>query len=274
MKTCPACASRFSDDTLQFCLQDGTRLYSADEAGAPTAVLNEIETAESRKPLPPTNWQAPVTQRNPQASGGRKIAIAVVLTVLGTILLVLGGAAVGVWLYSRSAQTEVFTDPSPGPSPNIRATATPRTPTPTVSPSPSATVETKPPINEAEIREDVLDRLEDWSSDSEAGDIDAYMSNYAATIDYYQRGPSNAAFVRRDKLRAFERYSSIEVSLSNISVSPAADGETATAIFDKEWNFSGNGNSSGKVQQMLRLRKVGGQWLITAEKDLKLYYKR
>ncbi|HVF46803.1 MAG TPA: hypothetical protein VNA17_04490 [Pyrinomonadaceae bacterium] len=275
MKTCPACASRYSDDTLQFCLQDGARLYSADEAAAPTAVLNEIETAEARKPLPPTtpaDWHAPATQKSRPASGSRrKIAIAVVLTALGMLLLV-GGAALGVWLYSRQPRTEIAVNTSPGPSPNTRATATPRPSTPT--PSPSATAQTKPPANEAEIREDVLDRLETWTSDTEAGDIDACMSNYAPTVDYYGRGPSSASYIRGDKQRAFSRYSSIELNLSNIAVTPAADGESATVIFDKEWNFSGDGTSTGKVQQMLRLKKIGGEWLITAEKDLKDYNKR
>lgn len=275
MKTCPACASRYSDDTLQFCLQDGSRLYSADEARAPTAVLNEVETAEARKPLAPTtpaSWQAPVTQQSPPGPGPRrKIAIAIVLTALGMLLL-LGGAVLGVWLYSRQSQTNVAVNTSPGPSPNARATATPRPSTP--APSPSATAQTKPPANEAEIREDVLDRLETWASDTESGDIDACMSNYAATVDYYGRGPSSASYIRGDKQRAFSRFSSIELNISNISVTPGNDGETATAVFDKEWNFSGDGNSTGKVQQMLRLKRIRGEWLITAEKDLKNYNKR
>lgn len=41
-----------------------------------------------------------------------------------------------------------------------------------------------------------------------------------------------------------------------------------------EWDFQGSDDSSGKVRQMMRLRKINGQWLITAERDLNLIYKK
>src|SRR5687768_3815557 len=34
MKTCPACGRRYEDDTLVFCLQDGSRLSSTSEVDA------------------------------------------------------------------------------------------------------------------------------------------------------------------------------------------------------------------------------------------------
>ena len=56
-------------------------------------------------------------------------------------------------------------------------------------------------------------------------------------------------------------------------VSPDASGESATAVFDKEWVFEGAGKyNAGKVQTQLQLRKFGGDWRITGERDLKVYY--
>jgi hypothetical protein len=56
------------------------------------------------------------------------------------------------------------------------------------------------------------------------------------------------------------------MDISNLRVSPDASGENATAVFDKEWVFEGTGKySAGKVQTQLRLRKIGGEWLITAK---------
>jgi hypothetical protein len=58
-----------------------------------------------------------------------------------------------------------------------------------------------------------------------------------------------------------------------MTVTPDASGERATAVFDKEWNFSGaEKTSAGKVKQQLQLKKVNGQWLISGERDLKVYY--
>jgi len=63
----------------------------------------------------------------------------------------------------------------------------------------------------------------------------------------------------------------MKITLSNMTVTPDASGETATAVFDKEWVFEGAKYSAGKVQTQLKLKKTGGQWLITGERDLKVY---
>jgi hypothetical protein len=118
----------------------------------------------------------------------------------------------------------------------------------------------------------VVQNLESWKTDTESQDITALMEHYAPTVDYYNRAGSPSVYVRDDKMRALSRYTSIKMRFSNIDVSVDADG-TAVAVFDKEWNF-GNGKSEGKVRQMIRLRRVDGDWRIVAEKDLKLYYKR
>ena len=66
--------------------------------------------------------------------------------------------------------------------------------------------------------------------------------------------------------------STMSVSISNMNVSIADSGETATAVFDKEWVFDGTRRSSGKVQQQMQFRKINGEWLITGERDVKVYY--
>ena len=69
------------------------------------------------------------------------------------------------------------------------------------------------------------------------------------------------------------RYDTININIDNVKVTPDASGERATVVLDKEWNFEGAEKfSSGKVQQQLTLNKIGGRWLITGEKDLKIYY--
>jgi len=60
--------------------------------------------------------------------------------------------------------------------------------------------------------------------------------------------------------------------ISNVDISIGDSGETATAVFDKEWVFEGPRRSTGKVQQLLQFRRIGGAWRITGERDLRVYY--
>ena len=50
--------------------------------------------------------------------------------------------------------------------------------------------------------------------------------------------------------------------------------ETATVTLDKTFDFRGDNNAffNGSVQTQLALTKLGGAWLITGEKELKVYY--
>ena len=52
MKICQACKTRYSDDTLRFCLQDGTPLADSFEGETPTVVLGETETVAARRGAP------------------------------------------------------------------------------------------------------------------------------------------------------------------------------------------------------------------------------
>lgn len=120
---------------------------------------------------------------------------------------------------------------------------------------------------------EVADRLNSWKSKAESLHLDSYMTHYAKTIDYYGNSRASFAAVKRDKLRAFSRYTSINVILSKIKVEMEPSGNEAKVILDKEWDFRGNGSSAGKIQQLMRFRKSGSQWQITAEKEMTLYYK-
>jgi len=285
MKLCPACDSRYSDDTLRYCLQDGAVLESDGSGDYPTVAFGETETADSPArarisvPIERTTTQQSVLS-SVEPGKGSKTAITVVATALGMLLL-FGAIGLGVWMYSKDrtvATSNNTENPSNTLSKNTRADAevpVNTKPSPSASKTPvSIETETAPVIDDPQTRREITERLESWKSQSESFDLDAYMGNYAKKVDYYRKAGATTAFVRADKEQAFSRYSSVAFTLSNISVTTHADGRTATAEFDKEWDFNGDGESTGKVRQMMRFAKIDGQWLITAEKDLKLYYKR
>jgi len=128
------------------------------------------------------------------------------------------------------------------------------------------------PVDKETARREVSESINNWRSLGEARDLDSYMSNYADRVDYYNRSGVTRGAVRSDKARAFGLYSSMNYTLSNMNVSVDDSGTRATAEFDKEWDFRGSRPSSGKVRSQLRLRNEGGRWLITGERDLKVYY--
>jgi ketosteroid isomerase-like protein len=308
MKYCPNCQTRYTDDTLKFCLQDGSLLNEETESAPPTGSLGETETLVSprqveRLPVDKTEvisgdqeWNAPRTtyvspEQTPpphQPSAPKKKSrtfLVVLLTAFVTLLLLaLGG--IGAWIYMKNnranvARNETANRQTAESNAKANAKSSP-TPTPTpknenASTNANSVYNTDstpaPPVDRQQIEDEVSDRVDEWASLTESRNIQRYMSFYADSVDYYNQRNVSADYIRNDKRRAFERFDTIEMNISNLKVTPDARGENATAVFDKEWVFEGDGSySAGKVQSQLQLKKIGGEWRITSERDLKVYY--
>ncbi len=304
MKYCPNCQTRYTDDTLKFCLQDGTPLNDLPDSEPPTVVFGETETVVEPRRVEPLRIEIPQTAAEREWEPSRETRVAppvqttappkksktfliVTATALVTLLLLAVGG-VGAWLYLRGNRNEVAgtnrsnisnqpvqsnVNAKANTKPTATPTATPKTETnsaanevfPDASPSPAADLD--------EIKNEVADRVNDWTALSETRNLNAYMNFYADTVDYYQKKVVSADFVRSDKQRAFSQFDSIEMNVSNLNVTPEPDGNRATAVFDKEWVFEGEEKySAGKVKTQLQMKKINGQWRITGERDLKVYY--
>lgn len=291
MKHCPSCKTNYADDTLQFCLQDGTQLVdlTADAAAAPTIAYSEQETVVRNKPpervvpLGTPNFQVENWQTNPggqtadypTAPKRSNTLAAVLLTAAVMLLLFITG--VGAWLYLRNGRevaVKVNTD-SPANRPSNVNSANNQNSNAN-SPTPSPTPVPKPTLDAKQLKaaaEDVKDVVDDWKSALENLDMETHLAQYADTVDYYKGGRVGIEKVRADKQRAFQMYDSIDVNIKNLKITPDDSGAKAVAVFDKEWTFEGEEKySAGKVQQQLTLDKINGRWLITGEKDLKVYY--
>ncbi len=293
MKVCPTCQNRYTDDTLQFCLQDGAHLTSDESPGLmPTVAFNEEETvvkakqvenlsADSQNSQQSQNRQTIGAAHYQSAAKKSNTALIVITTILATIFI-FGAGGIGAWFYfsnkpeiaqntnvknsfpdnsakNLNENSSVFPQSNANEKVNVRPTAS-ATPVPRE-------------FDAEEVKAEVSDTVDSWASLTESRNLSAYMSNYADTIDYYNKKSVSIGAVRADKQRAFSAYNTIEMNVSNMRVTPDVSGETATAVFDKEWYFENDEKSSkGKVQSELRLRKIGGAWKITSERDLKVYY--
>jgi hypothetical protein len=298
MKQCPTCQSQYTDDTLQFCLQDGSPLRFV--AGAPpanTLAYGEQETVVAGRQSEkintphitnPTDWnpnQFPSNAALQPAERKSNPTVAVLLTAF-VMLLLFSFVGIGAWLYFRGATPDddgnlfiakkrpdsqtanrTTTLPVDSSKPTPLATALPES-----SDTTAATNTNSAPVDKEQVKRDVALKVNSWKSAAESRNLDSYMRNYAGTVDYYNKKGASIGSVRADKQRAFTAYDSMKITLSNLSVVPDAAGETATAVFDKEWVFQGAKYSAGKVQTQLKLKKTGGEWLITGERDLKVYY--
>lgn len=282
MKICPQCQTSYTDDTLRFCLQDGTPLNDStfsDDAGEQETVLSPRQTEKVHTPVTDAQSQAWTQSENipPSVTPKKsKTASIVVITALLT-LLVAGAVATGIWFYLRGERNQIARNTNAKPVNTVVPNASKTNQSPNANTSPTATPTPKPTLHPKEVKNiqsDVENVVDDWKDALENLDLDAHLGNYADTVDYYKAGKTGIGAVRADKQRAFEAYSNIDIDISNLKITPDETGEKAVAVFDKEWKFeSEDGNSStGKVRQELQFVKIAGKWRISGEKDLQVYY--
>lgn len=164
MKQCPKCNAAYADDTLAFCLEDGTPLGVARHADLPTEVYSETELVTTVRPggttPDPRFMESQVTrvgshlgpplqtQTEPKKSS---TALAIGVTAAGMLLLfaIVGIAALFLYWNSGSIAgnevpkntngTNIAATISPTPTSSPVGTQTPSTPKPTPSPTPVAT---------------------------------------------------------------------------------------------------------------------------------------
>lgn len=113
MKQCPSCKSTFTDDTLSYCLADGTALADIDTDEATfaatvrsVAVDTEVLPARGnvRIEIPPEQDQVPGERPDPAKSSGRFLKVFVATAALA--ILAAGIAGVGGLLYYNSSRGE------------------------------------------------------------------------------------------------------------------------------------------------------------------------
>jgi hypothetical protein len=332
MKRCPTCQRTYTDDTLRFCLEDGTALVGGSvsspdqtllmnsDAGnvepPPTEILDfgaaptvrayeEDVTARRSKPAQTARQQARPTinefQNSAQpAPAPRNTTSVVAVTVIATILLLVVGG-LGAWLLLRdksgngSSTTNTSTDTArvsntsnvatsngnasgstnsnTGTLPGTVSTPTPvATPYATPSATPQPTTQTTT-TDTSSARREVMNALNGWTETMRRGDLDGHMAYYAETLHtYYMQSNYSASRVRTNVAKAFSKYDTFDVKLSNIQIEVDPSGLSAVATFDKTFVFSGASTYSGSGLNRFWLEKIGGRWLITGEKDLKTYY--
>lgn len=312
MKSCPTCRRIYTDNTLNFCLEDGAPLESVSKASLeetltldanepPTEILPAglAPTAHTHKASPTVQQQQARPTRNefqgtaPPAKVQRNTTSVVAITVAATILL-LGLGGLGAWMLFRdknggantnganraadaTRQSNSNTEAQVNRTPDLKGgnmnTSPGVSPTPTLSPT--QTPQPTPQITDPALaRREVSSALNGWRQTMINPQLDAHMSYYADVLHtYYNARNVSVGRVRSNVARAYSTYSTFDVQITNLQIEVDASGERAVATFDKTFEFTNDEKRySGSGLNRFWFEKIGGRWLITGEKDLKTYY--
>jgi serine/threonine protein kinase/ketosteroid isomerase-like protein len=244
-----------------------------------------VEASRAAQTYPQQPPQQTHTQPPPHAPPlppRKKSRAPLVIGLIVLLLVGLGGLAVVglILLGSGGGQNNVAVNINAKPTPRTTPTRSLPTPSPdnvnaVVSATPGYTpVKPIAPVDAATAIREIGGTLEEWADSTRTLDLASHMSFYTDPLEiYYRKQNVPASQVRADRSRAFNQYDSMEVTLTDVQITPDADGTRATAVFTKTWAFeSDEKNSIGSVRQQLTLVHSGARWLITGERDLQVFF--
>ncbi len=288
MKHCPLCESQYADETLRFCLQDGTPLAdAAKQSAVDTIAFNNpvtsgkiLQTEEMRVQFTDhtQNWNnPPVGKTAVQMPEKKSKSPVAVLMTAAAVLLILGviGIPSGFYLNKQNETPDKAGLPPNGVE-KKNATDTAGLPSESLEEKPVQSPGNSAPQSNADsetAKKEITDIVSAWKGLAESRNLAEYMSKYAETVEYYDKPGASLKEIRGEMQKLFSTYNDIDLTLTNMHVAVEADGLKATAIFDKEWAYENNKDLiEGKAHTELQFQKNGNEWKIVSEKHLKVYY--
>jgi hypothetical protein len=265
MKQCPQCKHIY-EDKLKFCLSDGVPLASLSDSPEETIVIRPSH----------------VLSQIPQSAHNGVNPLFSYLSV-GLFALLIGGAIV-YWMKADlnalpTAKNENLTNNAGkvNDEQNTKLTGYPESNAhndSNTSISLAKTEQTPRSLDTSASLLEVKAALNDWVQASVNRNFENQIKYYADRIEtYYRKNNVSVSFVRHDKQSSFERYSVVDISLSNLKIDVNSTTGQVVTTFDKTFNAKGNDTYvNGAVQSQLRWVKNNGLWKIISEKDLQIYY--
>lgn len=120
MKRCSKCNRAYEDETLRFCLEDGSPLFDERDSAAPATEILPARSAPTLKSTGPTvpSYQAPAESR-PDSAGRSSNPIMTVAVIAIVVLLFALVAIAGIFVFrqSQEKESEVVRTATPTPSP-------------------------------------------------------------------------------------------------------------------------------------------------------------
>lgn len=282
MKRCPACQTVYTDDSLSFCLQDGSRLVSVTAPAhepPPTEIMRPedfptvpVDATPATVAQPRGRATTPETQPVTPSSAPRRDTTVILLSATVTILLVaLGGLL--YWIATRPKDGRVVVGTGNERMTQRNANEERGSSGSNANSLPAATPQASP-VDVSALQKEVQATLNAWAETVRQRNLEEHMKYYAETLDVYY-GASNVSRerVRADRAAAFSKYNSLDMRIDNLNITIEGQGTRAVATFDKTFDFRNDEKSfNGSGLNRFWLAKAGGHWRITGERELKTYY--
>ena len=175
MKICPRCQKTYSDDNLNFCLEDGSVLTQAGQEPQ-TVFMNEPRTTQPQPQMPsrPMSvqgtqpaWNTAPQQYSMQPPKTSSKTWIWVLLILGVVVIACGGGIVGFVFLAASRADKVanFSPPNTATNKVTTTTGNKNTPANTTTNSTTTTTTTAPTSSRTDL--DTID-LSQWVKESSA----------------------------------------------------------------------------------------------------------
>jgi serine/threonine protein kinase len=202
--------------------------------------------------------------------------------LLALLVFGISFAAVALWLFKRSGQTQPDASGSSqnsaagqtGGERRVGADATTAASNENRSgssdnkaPQPSPSTSTSTEDAQTELRA----ALNEWVATTNSGDMTRQMNLYLPALErFYQKRNVPRASVRQEKERFLATLTSFSVQVGEPELNIGADGRTATTIFRKSYSSTGAQGRRGEVLQELRWMKTPAGWRISSERDVQV----
>lgn len=123
MKQCPVCRTTYTDETLRFCLADGSAL-TGGTSDEPTIISHDPLRVEIPRVTQPDVKPPHVSGSQPSGGSGFFIKVLIGVLVLGFFVVILAAGVMGFLYFNRSSETQVGVKKeearsSPTPQPTI-----------------------------------------------------------------------------------------------------------------------------------------------------------
>lgn len=245
MKQCPTCHRTYADETLTYCLADGSLLSAPYDPEATQRI--PIPRATNPPPTEVLHSAAPPSPAPARRAGNPVLPYLIV----GLLALIVGGGTVAL-LKSRDSEAA----PSQSNSSQPTTPATVSTQTPAQKPS---SVKEKPEANSNQtvvpITSDAVNNLiARWKNAQNTQNFTAYEACYGYTFKGVLRTNSGRVKVYDfnswmvDRRRMINQTGGLDVDARNIRV--RIDGDTATVEFDQYYRSNSYSDWGPKLMKI------------------------
>lgn len=140
------------------------------------------------------------------------------------------------------------------------------------APSPNATPDVAPTRDDISAADVLRNALVEWIAATNNRDIDRQMTFYVPRLRaYYLTRNTSRAFVREEKARVFANAEVIDIRAEEPEIIFQDSGRTAIMRYRKKYRVdNGRRSRRGNVIQELRWQRVGQEWRIFSERDIKV----